>query len=956
MSYANTPIEPIGTRVPPVIGVPSPTRLSARTEGDPAAGTAAGSASRALLTPPEPARSAALSPAALRAQAVTGLLEARRSDVTSIDRALAEPGRAATASLATVWPEQDRTTKRPDARVAADLDLLEGAKASRASQAAKERALKAADQAALTRDLIAADVLDARASSEKAGRLSAAQTAASTASQAAAGTAAQTATRRPQPEAAPEQAPEETSAGPDRPSERGPDRATDRPREPRDRAPDAGPRPDRAPEARADEARREEEATPTRALSAQERAREVAEALSAVGRLSTTVQRLSATAAQAAERTLAEANDVARRVAELNGRIQAATRDGSSLAPATTWQRDHLVGALSRLTGATAQPGAGGAVDVLVDGRALVSGAGMRPLAVQGAPGALTVTTASGHDVTVTTGALAGHLDTANRLLPGLAGTVTAVLDRVAAQAGGPAGAVVDGGPRAAALLGGQLAELSRAAESSTAYSQIATGVQDLLHRLATGDVPAAVRASDLVLGAITGPEPTVPMPSLESTVSPLRTSLSALGRAAAEIAAPGGAGASRVVVSDAPTLVSVFAAPDAPAGVASVRVLSAAASGTAVTAQSFAPDAALGDGTERSIGLVRGLGTPQEAATVIEVGRYPTISDVATSINQANLDVRATVAPVGVGTVQLHITSLTSGRSSSVTILNGENPPTTSSILGRVVPLVSGRDTLLEVQRPGQSAGLVHTSERLVTDILPGVDLQVRAADAGRVFHVGVQRLSSETVERAGRLVAAAAGAVSAAQAAGAPATAAMVWGALGLQAPPGSGVPGAGVPGSGVPGLGVPGTGPAGTAGVTPDETLGADGFGADGLPAKGRPGLPGVHRDTAGLPAFHAAQLTAAFERDAKGTQAQLSATARALAGVAADADGATWEAYAAARAAHGPNHFATYAPPSAHQAQDQDRVSEQLTRREEALRAVLVRLQDQQEWLGGQLATN
>ncbi len=910
MSYANTPIEPIGPRVPPVIGVPSPSRLGARAEQDTASRTASGTASRITAQPPAPTPNAALSPAALRAQAVTGLLEARRSGVTTVDRALAEPGSAATASLANVWPQQDRAARRPDARVAADLDLLEGAKASRASQAARERALKAAEQAALTRDLIAQDAIDAQATAENESPLPA---------------------TRPVDRA--------TDRGADPASERAADRSADR------RAPG-----DRPSEARADEPRRAEEATATaratRTLTPEERAREIAEALSAVGRLSRAVQHQAAAATSAAERAVAETNDVAHRVADLNGRIQHAARDGGTAAQATVWQRDHLIGALSRLTGATAQPGAGGAVDVLVDGRALVSGAGMRPLTLNGASGALGVATASGHDVTVSTGALAGHLDTANRLLPALAGTVSAVLDRLAAQAGGPAGAVADGGPRAAALLGGQLAELSRAAESSAAYSQIATGVQDLLQRLTSGDVPVAVRASDLILGAITGPEPTASAPSLESTVSPLRASLAALGRAAADVAAPGGATAPRVVVSDAPTLASVLAAPDAPAGIASVRVLSAAASGTAVTAQSFAPDAALGDGTERTIGLIQHLGTAQEQATVIEVGRFPTITDVATSINQANLDVRATVAPVGAGTVQLHITSLTSGRSSSVTILNGENPPTTSSILGRVVPLVSGRDTLLEVQRQGETAALVSTSQRLVPDVLPGVDLQVRAADAGRVFHVGVQRLSSETVDRAGQLVAAAAGVVTTAQSAGAPATAAAVWSALGLPAALGS-AQGSGAPASSTPGAGVLGSG---LLGATPDEALGADGT------PKARTGLPGVHRDAAGLPAFHAAQLSAAFERDAKGTQAQLSASARALAGVAADADGATWEAYAAARAAQSPNPFATYAPSSAHQARDQGRMSEQLTRREEALRAVLVRLQDQQEWLGGQLSAS
>ncbi len=478
----------------------------------------------------------------------------------------------------------------------------------------------------------------------------------------------------------------------------------------------------------------------------------------------------------------------------------------------------------------------------------------MRPLEVGTPAGSRAVLTAGGASVNVSAGAVAGHRDIVDGMLPELAASVNAVPDRLVAQASDTAGPPVDGGPRAADLLDGMLAHVARSAESSSAYAQIAAGVEDVLHRLSVGDVPSAVRASDLVLGAITGPEPTVARPVLEDTLSPLRVALAGLGRAAADIGAPGGATATRSIISGAPTLVTVVAAPEAPAGLAEVRVLSVASSGTAVTARTFAPDEALGDGTERTIGLVQHLDTSEECTTVIDVGRYPTIAQLAQSINQANVAVRATVAPIGSGGVQLHITSLSSGRSSSVTIVNGEDPPTTSAILGRVVPLVSGRDTLLEVQRPGETAALTQSTGSLVRGVLPGVDVEVRAADPGRTFQVGVQWLSAPTLDRATDLVARAAVVVASAQGAGASATASRVLSALGLASAETAGrtetARGTGAPGrtdGALSGLGAGLTSGGAPVGGTPE----------DGVDGPRTPlGFPGVRRDERGLPAVNRA----------------------------------------------------------------------------------------------------
>ena len=71
------------------------------------------------------------------------------------------------------------------------------------------------------------------------------------------------------------------------------------------------------------------------------------------------------------------------------------------------------------------------------------------------------------------------------------------------------------------------------------------------------------------------------------------------------------------------------------------------------------------------------------------------------------------------------------------------------------------------------------------------------------------------------------------------------------------------------------------------------------------------------------------------------------------MAANTDGATWEAYLTARAAQGPDPLATYTADTRRTGRD-DAVATELSRREQALLAVLNRLQDQGEWLGGQLA--
>ena len=103
--------------------------------------------------------------------------------------------------------------------------------------------------------------------------------------------------------------------------------------------------------------------------------------------LATTLRRtagdLTSLRASAIERVASVAidvNDLATQVASMNERIVANPEAALDLLD----QRDQLVGALARLTGATARPAPGGQVDVYIGGRAIVSGSVALALASDG--------------------------------------------------------------------------------------------------------------------------------------------------------------------------------------------------------------------------------------------------------------------------------------------------------------------------------------------------------------------------------------------------------------------------------------------------------------------------------------------------------------------------------------------------------------------------------------------
>ena len=894
----------------------------------------------AAQTPQAPAELPPLSATSLRAQAVSGLLEARRSDLVGAERAVGEPGAAARMSLANVWPEEGRD--RPDARAAQEISLTRGDEAA----ADRKRAGKERRAAAIRADLItrtaadeaarAAEALDQAQRAAQADRVDRAREASSADRARQAGSADQ-------------------GTGADRADN---DAAHDRSAVAQTRAAAAS----RAGLVEgAEQQEPETEHTPTLETVPEPNRppglADVARAADDVRRLRDAIAGYAGTVRDGIERAVGDANDLLGRVAALNDRIGAAVDGGRPVPQDLARTREQLVVAVARLTGATAQPGPRAAVDVLLDGRALVSGDQSSTLAAEtGLDGAQRISIVDGPTVTPSSGVLASRTGTYNGVLAALAGASTSVLGLLAEQAGDPSGGSVAGGPLAAGVLGGLLREVAHAAESSAMYAQVAAGVENLVSRLTHGDMPAAVRGSDLLLGAVETTTQAAPATlSAEATVGPLRAALGALGAVTAEASAPGATAPVTSLISGAPGIASLRASSDAPARHATVRVLSVAAGGAVATAQSFHPDSPLGNGRESTIGIVENLGTASERTTVIDVGRYPTPADLVSYINQSGAGVRASLNELTGGTVQLHLESLATGRGQNITIVNGAQPPAASSVLGRVTQLTAARDTMVEVQRAGRTAAIMHSATTSVPDVLPGVSLDVHRADTSRVFEVGVRRQTADAVGLAGRLADRAKATIGAARAAGATGTAEAVLGALGFA--PGAagatsgaaGIPGAGAAGSGAPNSGAPSSGAPNSGALN----SGAPNSGDAVQRAGGRVPFPGLHLDRRGDPALDKRELAAAFEADAEGTASRLSAAGRALSAVAANVDGATWEAYVAARAAQGPEPLGTYTPGARKTGRD-DTIAHDLTRRENALLAVLTKLQDQGDWLGRQLA--
>ncbi len=137
----------------------------------------------------------------------------------------------------------------------------------------------------------------------------------------------------------------------------------------------------------------------------------------------------------ALQSTVTDVNSLTAEVARLNGAIRSATLNGGAPNELSD-QRDVLVMRIAEVTGAVATPGDNGVVDLIMGGRALVSGGRSDQLQVGGPtsyPAALatvSITWAAGQPATVANGILEGQLTALNATIPG----AMADLDVVAAN------------------------------------------------------------------------------------------------------------------------------------------------------------------------------------------------------------------------------------------------------------------------------------------------------------------------------------------------------------------------------------------------------------------------------------------------------------------------------------------------------------------------------------------
>lgn len=131
------------------------------------------------------------------------------------------------------------------------------------------------------------------------------------------------------------------------------------------------------------------------------------------GRAADTVDRVLGGVAQSLDLTIGEANRAIQEIAELNGRIAAASSSGSS-APDLEDRRDLAIDRLSRLVPVETVTGPTGAVGVRVDGVSVVEGTFAQTLSLSVAGTDRVLTTGSGAEINPDSGALGSALTLLN--------------------------------------------------------------------------------------------------------------------------------------------------------------------------------------------------------------------------------------------------------------------------------------------------------------------------------------------------------------------------------------------------------------------------------------------------------------------------------------------------------------------------------------------------------------
>lgn len=440
------------------------------------------------------------------------------------------------------------------------------------------------------------------------------------------------------------------------------------------------------------------------------------------------------------EDTVAGANRLALAVASAQARVHE-VRPGFPESAAGVNRRDALVHAWVRLTGGSVVTSGDGGLQLTLGGAAVLDQPGWHDLSVASqtdGTGHLGIvvsrTDGTTEPVAVTSGMLGGLLETVNEVIP----QVLAALAGADALRGG-----TSQDPDAFRGLPG----LTRGGPGAEQVSA------EYLHTQGEGRDP--VRDGVLV-------EQRLGITSADSARAGA-AGVAALQRVNAAVLSMGSAAEAVTSVHPSTQWVVGVSRPDLLAasidplttpvpGTVDVTVLSAARPAGAASKLAFGIDEVLNEGRPFSFGIEQRL-AGQTRATTVMVGEFPTIRDVAAAINNSAAGVRASTSQIATGTVQLLVTSLVTGHTAQVTITDGQQPPATSTILGRFRTM-EGADTLDARDAAGrarQLESLVQAAGSVLESVLRATSAS--AAAAGDRMLAGIAgRVVGELTGPAGR------------------------------------------------------------------------------------------------------------------------------------------------------------------------------------------------------------
>lgn len=203
---------------------------------------------------------------------------------------------------------------------------------------------------------------------------------------------------------------------------------------------------------------------------------------------------------------------------------------------------------------------------------------------------------------------------------------------------------------------------------------------------------------------------------------------------------------ASKATSSDS-TRVAVASSAGATPSSMSFTVERLAAGGVSATDGTVASTADVVATAGSTIRLLKGT-----TATSISVGDG-SLASIVTAINGSGAGVTASAVEVSPGAYKLHLASSTTGAGTGIAIDDGVGGnPFAASTLGAVQQLVAGQDSLLQVG--GATGYSVTRSSNTITDLMAGVTLTLQKADSATPVTVEVSGDPEATADKVGKAV----------------------------------------------------------------------------------------------------------------------------------------------------------------------------------------------------------